>query len=346
MKPSYLTTESDLRAMIDRWLADREVIGARKTVWDDILLEPLESGADCEFDFELQVASPKEWLLPQTETLFTYDLEAGPTIQEPPEAAEQILFAIRSCDMSAIRILDQAMAADPPDYYYLRRRRNTTCIVLACERVFAGHFCHLLKTGPSLGSGFDWQLTRLGDQFALEVGSERGQQLAESVKDLLRPAGARDEAALEECHDQARRSGGAFADLVKARAALASPDLDSAVWTELAQRCQACGGCSFMCPSCACFSLQDVRTENDSGRHLRQWDSCAFSGFTRMAGGHNPSGQKLARVHRRLYHKWVCTTAGRNDPSCVGCGRCVEVCARNSKLRDVLTAISPQSAKP
>jgi ferredoxin len=342
MKPVYLAKESDLRTMINRWLESREVIGPRKTAWGDVLLEPFESGADCEFDFELQVASPKEWLLPQVETLFTYDLNAGPTTQEPPEGAEQILFAIRSCDMSGITILDEAMATDPPDYYYLRRRRHTTCIVLACNHVFEDHFCHLLKTGPSLRSGFDWQLTRLGEQFAIEVGSEHGQQLLESVKDLVSTAGAQEEAALAECHDQAGRSGGAFADLVKAREALASTDLRSAVWTDLASRCQACGGCSFVCPSCACFSIVDVRTDAASGRRQRQWDSCAFSGFTCLAGGHNPSGQKLARVHRRLYHKLACVTRSRNAPACVGCGRCVDVCAGNSKLRDVLTSIIPE----
>jgi ferredoxin len=347
MKATYLAGESDLRRMIDRWLEGREVIGPRKTAWGDVLLEPLESGTDGEFDFELQVASPKEWVLPQMEDLFTYEVGGEATVHLPPEAAEQILFAIRSCDMSGLSRLDEAMAAEPADYYYLRRRRKTTCIVLACERVFEDHFCHLLQTGPSLESGFDWQLTRLGEEYAVEIGSERGQELAESVKDLLRATGERDEAALRERHDEARRSGSKFADLLKVREALAAADAKSAVWTDLASRCQGCGGCSFVCPTCSCFSISDVRTEGVGGSRQRQWDSCAFSAFTDMAGVQCQSDPKLARVHRRLYHKHSGGSGGAGRAAgCVGCGRCVEVCTGNSKLRDVLASISSEKAEP
>ena len=346
MSDIYITNESGLRTMINRWLQRREVIGPRKTPAGDVLFEPLESGTDCEFEFELQSAPPKEWLLPQVEQLFRYDAGASVAVCESPEPAEQVLFAVRPCDACGIAVLDEVMDADPADFYYRRRRRNTTCVVLACPRVFDGHFCHLLDTGPSLESGFDWQLTRLEDRFALQIGSQDGAQLAASVSDLMAPASDADCQALLESHRLARATGGEFADLHKAAERLKGRDLQSATWIDLASRCQSCGGCSFLCPSCACFNIVDVRTSGAGGHRARQWDSCAYSGFTCMAGGQNPGADKTARVHRRLYHKLACATCSRNAPACVGCGRCVEVCVGNAKLRNVLAGITSEESKP
>jgi ferredoxin len=59
---------------------------------------------------------------------------------------------------------------------------------------------------------------------------------------------------------------------------------------------------------------------------VRTWDACTFAGFTTMAGGHNPVDMKQDRVRRRFMHKLYYDVKAHNRPSCVGCGRCVEMC--------------------
>jgi ferredoxin len=62
------------------------------------------------------------------------------------------------------------------------------------------------------------------------------------------------------------------------------------------------------------------------GTEMRYWDSCMFSEYTRMAGGHNPRPGIKERLRNRYMHK-LSFFAGRYGQSlCVGCGRCIEKC--------------------
>ena len=97
------------------------------------------------------------------------------------------------------------------------------------------------------------------------------------------------------------------------------------IWEQAAKKCLTCGTCTFVCPTCYCF---DISQENRmrEGTRFRCWDSCMFSAYTEMAGGHNPRADKLPRVRQRFMHK-LCFFEQRYGKSlCVGCGRCVEKC--------------------
>jgi ferredoxin len=102
-------------------------------------------------------------------------------------------------------------------------------------------------------------------------------------------------------------------------------DLET-VWRELSARCQDCGGCAYICPTCTCFTIVDQPLDHTSGVRLRQWDACTFAGFTRMAGGHNPVNYNDHAVRRRFLHKLKTDVEKHGRPSCVGCGRCVGIC--------------------
>ncbi len=62
---------------------------------------------------------------------------------------------------------------------------------------------------------------------------------------------------------------------------------DAAVWVEQSLRCLGCGACAFVCPTCACFDIQDEARPLRATR-LRCWDSCGFGLFTLHTSGHNP----------------------------------------------------------
>lgn len=63
------------------------------------------------------------------------------------------------------------------------------------------------------------------------------------------------------------------------------------IWDEVTKGCIGCGTCTYVCPTCYCF---DIDSENYTGEGVkyRCWDSCMFSDYTRMAGGHNPRPTK------------------------------------------------------
>jgi ferredoxin len=94
-------------------------------------------------------------------------------------------------------------------------------------------------------------------------------------------------------------------------------------WDDLAFACLNCGTCTFSCPTCWCFDIQD-EVHGTSGVRMKNWDSCMFPIFTVHTTGHNPRGTKTQRVRQRFMHKLkYFVDKYETGIMCVGCGRCV-----------------------
>lgn len=59
------------------------------------------------------------------------------------------------------------------------------------------------------------------------------------------------------------------------------------MWQEYAGRCIGCGRCNFVCPTCTCFTMQDIfyRDNENAGERGRVWASCQVDGYSDIAGG-------------------------------------------------------------
>ena len=184
--------------------------------------------------------------------------------------------------------------------------------------------------------GADISITEMdGNMFALAV-TERGRGLLDSA------AGIAEEADSSECGNLARlrESAAAGAGSVTApEEKLKTKDLmelyNASFWEAIAERCINCGTCTFLCPTCYCFDIQDETLHGD-GRRIRCQDSCMFPLFTLHASGHNPRGQKVQRVRNRFMHKLKYFPDRFGPLSCVGCGRCVRDCPVNIDIREVM----------
>ena len=103
---------------------------------------------------------------------------------------------------------------------------------------------------------------------------------------------------------------------------------NSKMWNEYSERCIGCGRCNFVCPTCTCFTMQDIfyRDNGKVGERRRIWASCQINGYTDMAGGitfRKPQGDKM---RFKVMHKVYDYKKRFGYHMCVGCGRCDDIC--------------------
>ncbi|MGB9562043.1 MAG: 4Fe-4S dicluster domain-containing protein, partial [bacterium] len=113
---------------------------------------------------------------------------------------------------------------------------------------------------------------------------------------------------------------------------------NSRAWIEESSRCVGCGACTNVCPTCYCFGLADHKLKEKYARTMN-WDSCQFSGFSRMAGMLNPREFHRQHFEHRYDHKFHHFKERYGFYACTGCGRCIEVCLGKIDMRNVLRRV-------
>ena len=115
-------------------------------------------------------------------------------------------------------------------------------------------------------------------------------------------------------------------------------------WHSLSMRCISCGTCTYVCPSCYCFSINDEIAES-SGERYRVWDNCFNPMYTEETSGHNPRAQKSNRFRNRFSHKFWYYPDKYDSLLCSGCGRCISNCPTRIDIREVLTVMGTPAPK-
>lgn len=288
---------------------------------------------------------PKRYVLPAIEPLLrirrhdgSYDLRS--TYDDTPRA----IFGIRSCDVAGIHHQDRFyLGRDFRDDHYARRRANLFLVNFVCtdpdRDIDENCFCVCTDTGPAARDHFDLQLMDLGEDYLVVAGSDRGEALFREP--LFRPATpdhvARRRALLAETRKRFKTMTSWFAATVRY---VSQGKILEKTWQEIGSRCLECGGCTYVCPACTCFTVSDRRVGPDEFERVRLWDACALSGFTRMAGGHNPRRAVHDRRNRRFFRKLAHYFIQRElSMACVGCGRCVNVCHGDIGMPSVVETI-------
>lgn len=312
---------------------------------------PLQSSGDLNFgdpDASSQVLdyrgithySAKGYFFPESEALLTFEIPGrGETatigITDHLHDAKTLIWGVRPCDLSGLKVLDAVYLSDPVDPYYQARRRSTFLIVLNCNQAGKNCFCGSVAAGPFAHEGFDLGLTDLGDAFLVEPGSDAGTQLVEAYSTFFREATAAERLKAKELEEQSKGSFFLSLDEAKLRAKLPSA-YESPVWEEQVTKCKVCGTCCFVCPTCHCFNIEDIKKSKKAVQRMRYWDSCQLSGFTQMAG-HNSRPIQADRWRQKILHKFLYLPQKYEGLiGCVGCGRCIDHCQAGIKLVEVL----------
>jgi ferredoxin len=288
---------------------------------------------------------PKRFVLPPIEPLFSFQENNGkteivPSYSEPKRA----IFGIRSCDSAGIYHLDRFfLGRDWCDTYYERRRKNLFLVNVVCTDpeadISEDCFCMCADTGPAARNHFDLQLMDLGDEIMAVAGSAAGESMFANA--IFKKGDyshiEKRRAILNDIRTRFKTATSWFSATVRH---VSFGDISEKTWEEIGNRCLECGGCTYVCPACTCFTVSDRRADDGATERIRLWDSCALAGFTRMAGGHNPRKAVHDRRNRRFFRKLSHYFIQRElSVACVGCGRCVAVCHGNIGMPSVVEII-------
>jgi len=271
--------------------------------------------------------SPKEFVFPKTEALFSYVVQAGGVRLHAAsvDPTEQVLFGVRPCDAAGLARLDATFLGGETDPLYARRRELTTVVSLVCAEAEPECFCTAVGGSPAGEDGSDLQLLPLDGGWLVRPLTPKGERLAAPLSGWA--ANASDE-EWEQARASVRRVEESIRHSAVAQewAALLESSFDSPVWEALGRRCLGCSICTYVCPSCSCFDVNDSGTV-ECGERCRSWDSCTFALFTRQASGHNPRPTQASRYRQRVLHKFAYFPQQHEGRfMCVGCGRCVKMC--------------------
>ena len=264
-----------------------------------------------EINFEVKSEfSYKEILTPLSETLF-YVTEDEVKVADGPKKGA-IVF-VRSCDLHAVKRMDDIYLKNGfEDFYYKRIREKTKFILMGCSQSFDSCFC--VDMGTNKSDHYDAYIKVDGDSALIDGEFEALITRLEEVEEVtVKPDFVTENKTRVNIPEN-----------------LSLDIMDSTMWNEYNERCIACGRCNFVCPTCTCFTMQDVFYEGSdrkqAGERRRVWASCQVNGYTDMAGGHSFRGDKGQRMRFKVLHKVYDYKKRFGYNMCVGCGRCDDIC--------------------
>ena len=277
--------------------------------------------------------------------LFSARYDVGAFGLEPQDAsAPQVIVGAKACDLAALRILDHVfLEGDFQDPDYKARRENLLIIAGDCTDAKDVCFCTFLGSQPYPQTAYDLNLSPVDAGYIVESGSEKGQKLIDQHSALFQPAQQeqltqrdRNRAQITDKVAQQVKDGGlTFQD--RLGKLLGEPDVE--LWTRNAETCVECGACNFICPTCHCFLLSDLE-DRQGAKRFRNWDSCQYRNFARVAGGANARPKRAQRLHTRFEKKFKFFPDRLEQFACTGCGRCVEACLGKIDMREVLKELA------
>ena len=269
--------------------------------------EEIENIEDIEFNKKSNF-SAKETILPINQVLFYFTEKEFKTSDENEK---KLLVFLRACDLNGIKRLDQIYLGNgvEKDFFYKRLRDKVKFVLIGCRESYRNCFCVSMNSNKA-------------EDYSIGL-NIRENEVYLDIKD-------------EELNVFNGQSYEFEVDFVKENnISVEIPENIDAVslskhemWNEYDARCIACGRCNFVCPTCACFTMQDIfYKENENvGERRRVWASCQVDGYTDVAGGGSYRKKQGERMRFKVMHKIHDFNKRFGYQMCVGCGRCDDAC--------------------
>jgi len=272
-------------------------------------------------DSKKSVLPIKQYFFPPKEDLFIFNKETK-KLKSPDYKKEIIIICHHLGQLEAMTQLDEIMEKPNPDFFYWQKREKSVLIGLIDESV---------KVTP----GGDLILEKINSkQYRVLVITDKGKKIIKNkfFKEINKPE-IKNYPAEENPFKEMLLDSELLANVVEW-------SKNHKIWDELAKKCLGCGICTYVCPLCHCFSIEDRVVLDDSECvRCRQWDACTLPEFAKVAGGHNFHRTIKERYYNWFYHKFVRAYKEYGKAQCVACGNCKRSCPAGIDIGDVLKEI-------
>lgn len=312
----YCLNKDEMNAVIKKWSKDYYIFapkcfegGGAYSDTDVIRYGQIESVEEVVFDKKSNF-SFKEVLLPISQTLFYYTEDA---VKESDEPKKKAMIFLRNCDLHSLKRLDEIYLRNGfEDYYYKRIRENAIFILIGCESSFENCFC--VDMGTNKTDSYDISIDYKDGKYFV---NNKHNEFDKDFDDL--------KTAKLEVKPSYVTNNPVHVNIPEN---ITLNIFKSKIWDEYDSRCINCGRCNFVCPTCTCFTMQDIfYTDNGkAGERRRVWASCMVDGYTTVAGGASYRKKNGERMRFKVLHKVYDFKKRNGYHMCVGCGRCDDVC--------------------
>ena len=237
---------------------------------------------------------------------------------------QRIILGVPSCDLSALNLLDKIfLDEDFLDNYYKEKRDNTILIGTDCYEIDQSCHCTSYGVNPYPEKNCDISFSQIDHKVTLQVHTKKGDKFLDEFSDNFSEVDelpAKIKEKRRKTIEKLKLQNKDLPDAEETRKMLIKEG--TVIWKKYAKDCVSCGACAVICPSCHCFLLIDKK----NFEKVKNWDSCQYPAFERVAGDEDP----LGKIYNRLKNRYLCKFVHKPDMfgeiACTGCGRCIDAC--------------------
>ncbi len=274
--------------------------------------------------------STKSVFSPIRETLFSY--ENNNSSVDPKDICVEMrptIVFLRACDINAVDVLDAMFLENGgrKDSYYNSRREHIKFFLLECQSPYVSCFC--VSMGTNKTENYSVFIRKEENRYGIKIKDEAFlKYFSQGIEAEVEPVFVKEDLSPLKIPDSVDNSL-----------------FDHTMWKEYSRRCIGCGRCTVSCPTCTCFTMQDIIDDEDEKKSKRRriWSSCQIKNFSLLAGNHDFRTTNGDKMRYKVLHKIIDFKKKFGFSMCVGCGRCDEVCPEYismSKCIEKINAIS------
>lgn len=299
------------------------------------------------FNYNVGAYSWKKFLFPPIDIIFKAKKEGNSfkIIEEDKKYESLAFIGVRACELKALNIQDKIfIEGEYINLNYKNRREKIFIVAVNCSKAGNTCFCLSTESGPEVESDYDLSLTEVINKtehfFIIKAGTKKGLDILENLK--IHKASSEQIKKSIAVIDKTKGEMNKLFDLKNIKENL-DKNLENEHWNEISKKCLSCANCTMVCPTCFCFSVEDITDlKGENAERVKKWSSCFTLEHSYIHGG-SIRKSTSSKYRQWLTHKFSTWFDQFDTSGCVGCGRCITWCPVGIDITEEIKLLTQNS---